>query len=68
MIKFENRCKDCDRKVICKYCGDMDKLVKALNEAVLKLGVVQPFHDALFSIPMIDCDYFRFEKPTPKGR
>ena len=67
MLKMESRCKNCDRKEICKYCESMNKLVKVMNDSVSKLGVSEPFHDAPFSIPMIDCDYYSAERHTPKG-
>ena len=67
MLKMESRCKNCDRKEICKYCESMNKLVKVMNDSVSKLGVAEPFHDVPFSIPRIDCDYFSAEKPIPKG-
>ena len=62
MIKVESRCNNCDRKEICKYCESMNKLVKVINDSVSKLSVSEPFHDAPFSIPRIDCDYFSAEK------
>ena len=67
MIKVESRCNNCDRKEICKYCESMNKLVKVINDSVSKLSVSEPFHDAPFSIPRIDCDYFSAEKPIIKG-
>lgn len=67
MVKIESMCMNCDRKEICKYCESMNKLVKVMNDSVSKLGANEPFHDAPFSIPRIDCDYFEASKPNTKG-
>lgn len=67
MVKIESNCRNCDREEICKYCESMNKLVKVMNDSVSKLGVNEPFHDAPFSIPRIDCDYFSVKKPITKG-